>query len=249
MATVNSNTPQETKYGSSYTEEVEIFVNTAETSENNSPDYNSYYSTGKTVVPNANVLGLIMHDRFQDLTLGGRDPNTELDDLKIPFQYIEKVPDWKKQANYNEEAEIMGRYEGIQIYKNSQSQAIPLVLFFNAESVDNSTNEAKSAWTLEYIEILIRRLKSLVYPSYDSQYAPPPTCELNIGSQWNRVPVKVIDVNVEQLPPYIGALRGVNKKVTLDLKTSFPLWQVVGARQVNIIEKDNEVFAYQDFRY
>ncbi len=209
-------------------------------------DYNSFYSSGKSVIPNANVLGLVIHDRFSDSSIGGRDPAVELEDLKIPFQYIEKIPDWKKTANYEEIGDIMGRYEGLQVYKNSSSQSVALEIRYNAESI---RQDADTYWTLENIEILIRKLKALSYPSYDGRFSPPPICELNIGAIYNRFPVKVLDVSVSEEPPYIGAFRGVNKKVTLELKSSYPIWQVVGARQVNIYEKNNEVFAIQDFNY
>lgn len=219
---------------------------------------------------NANKFGLIVLDTYnlfrknnltkiiaQGSANGksiGRNPNAIIEELKIPFQFLEKIPDFMKTANYQETSDVIGRFEGIDVYSNSASQDINLELTYASEgtlalqSTDSSVQN--TTWTIEYIDILLGRLKSFVYPTYNQRFYPPMRALLNVGQNWKNVPVLVKSVKVEAMHPidvFTGKPR--NHKVFLDLKVSYPMWQTMDAGDIytGVNNDQQSVFAYKEF--
>lgn len=176
--------------------------------------------------------------------------------LGIPFQYIEQIPVWSKTANWNEESGIIGRFEGQSIYGNSQAQTLSLTLIYYAESSADSHMEytdvsrfarTNNKWTLKNIERFIFQLKSLTFPQYDGYYNPPIKMLFNIGNIYVDVPVVITSISVEEPGPFeIISMRGMMKKVTLEMRTSYPSWQAISAVQVWTADSGS-VFARQEF--
>jgi hypothetical protein len=96
-----------------------------------SKNMRGYFGLGEqnfnTVPGDANLMGFIVQG------------DTPLDKRRlinhIPFQYIEKVPNWTKEAMY-EESQIPGRFENIMSYNQSGNNQIDLQLLYYAEKDD-----------------------------------------------------------------------------------------------------------------
>lgn len=219
---------------------------------------------------NANKFGLIVLDTFnlfrrnniakiisqasQNGKSIGRRPGAIIEEMKIPFQHIDKIPDFQKNANYQETSDIAGRFESIDIYSNSASQDISLELTYTAEGTQALQSQGldipKTTWTVEYIDVLIGRLKAFVYPTYNQRYYPPMRALLNIGAQYRHVPIYIKSVKIENMPPYdIQTGKSRNFKVILECRVNYPLWQSMDAGDVYtaINNERQSVFAYREF--
>lgn len=200
--------------------------------------------------PNAFLFGLVIND--WDHTLRSRNILLRTEDLEIPFQVIESIPNWDKSAAYDEMGnEILGRFEPYAVYSKSNAQEFTLTLYYCAYARDNIN--AQSFWTLENIEMLEKRLQSLVFPIYVNGYAPPPKCLLNIGNIFYDLPVIVKQVNIEYQPPY-DYLTGLsmNRKITLSLRVSYPAWQAISGDKIYMARSKksagNHIFAYKQLK-
>lgn len=222
---------------------------------------------------NANRFGLIVLDTFnvfrrnniakiiaQGSANGrsiGRRPDAIIEEMKIPFQFMEKVPDFNKSANYQENGDIIGRFEPIDIYSNSGPQNISLEIMYSAEGSSEitalsggETSYPRTTWTIEYIDVLLGRLKAFVYPTYNQRYYPPMRALLNIGSMYRNVPILIKDVKIENMPPYdIQTGKSRNYKINIEAKVSYPIWQSIDAGDVYTgVNTDRQsVFTYKEF--
>lgn len=164
--------------------------------------------------------------------------NMNIQDLRIPFQFIEQMPTWQKAANYSEISDIMGRFESVAIYESSGPIEVQLILNYYALT-------EVGTWSLDNILTYINRLKALTYPTYDGNFSAPPKCKLNLGESWRKVPVIIKNVSSEELGPYYYKNgRGQQYKVTVDMRTSYPMWQAQSGNTVFVAEEDNRVFGY-----
>ena len=211
--------------------------------------------------PNMHMLGLSMPANAEiwgfkildwDNTFTARIGTYNENDLKIPFQYMEKIPPWDKSANYASEDAIIGRFEGMNVYSNSSSQDLSVNLIYHAEAEANGPN-VKTSWTLENIEVITKRLQSCVYPQYDNNYGPPMKVLFNVGNIWRNVPMIIKKVSVDSLPPYhittgLSLLRNIN----IEMRINYPAWQAIGQLDVyqawdssNAMNPGNQIFAYE----
>lgn len=197
--------------------------------------------------PNAFMFGLIVND--WDRTLRSRNTKISTEDLQIPFQNIENIPDWSKTANYTDMGtEIIGRYESYAVYSNSAPNEFNITLNYNAYAFDNT--DATSYWTLENIEILDKRLKSLVYPMYTKGFAPPPKLLLNIGNIFHDFPIVVKQIQVKNDPPYdYRTGLSMNRKIELTVRSAYPSWQALSGDKIYLAKSTrgagNAMFAYK----
>lgn len=183
-------------------------------------------ASGKPTPFLAKRFGLTIHD--WDGKLKSRVIGLDTDDLFLPFQYIEQVPNWEKSSSWNAGETPIGRFEPVQVYSNGEAQEIPLSLTYHAESYDDD-----GAWSLKWIETLVNRIKSLEYPMCDDEFSAPPKCLLNIGSIYTDVPVIVKGVTVENPGPFDWRTGlSMIRKVTLTCSVSYPMWQSIGMTQV-----------------
>lgn len=200
--------------------------------------------------PNAFIFGLIIND--WDQSLRSRNPLIKTNDLEIPFQIIETIPNWDKSANYDDiGSEILGRFESYAVYTKSQAQEFSLTLYYSAYARDNINTT--SFWTLENIEMLEKRLQSLVFPMYVNGFSPPPKVLLNIGNIFYNFPVVVKQVNIEYQPPY-DYLTGlsINRKIILNLRSAYPAWQAISGDKIYMGKSKksagNHLFAYKKIK-
>ena len=214
------------------------------------------HKTGKSIPANAEIWGLKILD--WDDSFANRMSEYTTPDLKIPFQYLEQIPNWDKGANWSEVNDVVGRYEGMLIYANSNAQDINLSLTYHAESERNDSG-VNTYWTLENIEMITKRLQSLVYPQYDGRFAPPNKVLLNIGNIWRNVPLVIKQVNVEYQNSSGNAFDiktglPMLRKISVSCRTSYPMWQGIGSMSVYTAwdetrgigdRSGNEVFAYE----
>ena len=201
-----------------------------------------YHTLGSSVPANAGMFGLTIID--WDKNFKRRIRKFTVEDLQIPFQYIEQIPAWDKSANWNDSSDIMGRFEPMIAYSSSSAQELSLNLIYNAEAASKSTANT-TPWDAESILEYINRLKSLVFPQQDGEYSPPVKLVLNIGSIFINVPVIAKQVQVTPEAPYdTDTLMARTYKVQLNLRIAYPTWQGLGASTV-YLAKDNRVFAYR----
>ena len=220
---------------------------------------------------NANKFGLIVLDTYnlfrknnlsKIITQGvangkaiGRNPNAAIEELKIPFQFLEKIPEYAKNANYQETTDIIGRFEGIDVYSNSSSQDINIEIIYAAEGSlalqSQDTSLQNTTWTMEYIDVLLGRIKAFVYPTYNNRFYPPMRALLNIGQNYRNVPVLIKSVKIDAMQPidtFTGKPR--NYKVNIDMRVNYPMWQDMDAGDVytGINNDQQSVFAYKEFK-
>lgn len=195
------------------------------------------------VQPNVNIFGLKSQEiktANEKFTLRRARGNL-FEPIRIPFQYIEKIPNWQKSASYSED-NVIGRYEPIPVYSHSNAQSIKVDLMYHAYSENNGD------WSLRKIESeIIPKLKSLCFPQYDGRFSPPQPMVLNIGSHFIDVPVVIVDVNVEPHGPFeIDGLKAHGNKVSLDLRVAYPIYQAISQNLI-IRAADNTIFAKKEF--
>ena len=204
-----------------------------------------YHVTGAPMPANAFMLGLVLLD--WDGSFRRRAALTE-EELEIPFQYVEATPNWEKSANYASVSDIMGRFEDVQIYGNSGAQEFEVKVQYHAEALHHSDHR-ETFWSLDNIEVLTKRLQSLVYPQYDGNYQPPMRALLNMGNQVRNLPVAIKRISVENGAPYdVNTLLSMLRTVSISMVTSYPMWQGIGATQVYLAEDTNQVFAYEEIK-
>lgn len=210
--------------------------------------YNKFHLLSTSVPANALLFGFAIND--VDTSFGGRLSERlaeySLDDLKIPFQYLETIPIWQKQANYNDIQDIIGRFESFSIYQNSNAQDVPITLMYYAEGTEADEIHRISPWTIEKIDMYVKRLQSLVYPQYDGNYGPPMTVKMNIGSLYREVPLTIRNITIEYTGPFdTNTLKSIGVKITLECKTAYPLYQSITASKVYLETTENRVFAFK----
>jgi hypothetical protein len=264
-----------------------------------------YFGIGKGsgIVPaNANLLGfIVVNERLR---------RRKLD--KIPFQYLERMPNWQKEANYEENVTI-GRFEPMLTYSNSTSGTFEIVCIYVAEAsyptpleqgtlerqlknqikgynkknkleaieeikngksvvnvVDDflkeGTTEArklidkylrdvyspqakpKSHWTAQYIDSLVVKLKSLVFPQYDGNFSPPNKVLFNAGDLFVDYPLVIKSINVEHEGPFrIDNMMPMTYKITMSCVTNYPLYQALSGSRIYSGVEGSAVFAQKKF--
>lgn len=188
------------------------------------------HRTGSPMPANAEIWGLKILD-WDNAFTERMEQFTEAD-LRIPFQYLEQIPNWDKGANWNDVGDVMGRFESMAVYSNSGAQELSLTLIFHAEALRNGVG-VRTHWTLENIEMYTKRLQSLVFPGYDGKFSPPNKVLLNIGNIWRNVPLIVKNVSVEHQAPFHWETGlPMMRKITVQCRTSYPLWQGIGNMSV-----------------
>lgn len=202
-----------------------------------------FHKTGSSIKPNAFMFGMIIND--WDGSFQSRNPGLTTSDLRVPFQYIETIPDWKKSANYTEYNEIIGRFEPLNVYNNSGPQDFTIILHYQAETRLNS--DLRSYWSMERLEWIEKKLKSFLFPTYTKGFMGPPKLLLNIGNIWRSVPIIVKDITITNGPPYdvITGLPFV-RKIDIQCRVSYPLWQAQSAEKIFMTKVGNSCFAYKE---
>lgn len=222
-------------------------------------DTNFHKISPRSWQPNAKKFGLVVIDfngKYRTKLLGGNKA-TPMKELSIPFQFIEQIPVWTKAANYNEISDIVGRFETIPVYSNSGAQTISLNLIYYAygSKALNLNSKDGRFWNIEDINVIINKIKSLVYPTYDRGYTPPPRLALNIASFFPGIPVIVQSVSVEETEPFdTETLDAITKKVTIECRTDYGLYESIDAKNIfnynsYIIESGigSEIIGYENF--
>lgn len=201
------------------------------------------HKTGTMVKPNAFMFGFVIND--WDKSFQSRDPNIKTTDLQIPFQYVEKIPEWKKTANYSDQSDVIGRFEHITSYANSSAQQFKIDLIYQAETRLNS--DLRTYWSLERIEQIQKRLQSLVFPTYTKGFMPPPKVLFNIGNIYRSVPVVIKDIVIDNGQPY-DVVTGLSmlKKISIEMQTSYPMWQAISGDKIFLTKAGNGIFAYKE---
>jgi len=195
-----------------------------------------------------NVFGLSVYEGPKSSANFNLAPRqTNLNAKAIPFQYIDGIPNWSKSANYQDVNDIMGRYEGYSIYSNSSAQECQLTLHYHAE------REVGFGWSLENIERIEKYIQSLVLPTTNKMYSPPPRMLLNIGYLWRSVPVIVRNVNIEYIGPFMAdGLRAHQRKITLELRTNYDLSRSMSRDEIlantDVARNRYEIFAARSLK-
>lgn len=183
-----------------------------------------FHKIGKPVPKQPFMFGMVIFDWDETFRKRLRK-YTNLNDITIPFQYIEQIPTWSKAANYSDVSDIIGRFEPYNVYSGSAAQDFSLNLIYYAEAL-KAESGVTTPWTLEYIEILIKRIQSLVFPAYDGQFTPPPKLLLNIGNHYRDIPFIIKNVAIDSLEPFhIKTGLTMHRKITLECRVSYPMWQ------------------------
>lgn len=202
-------------------------------------------SNSFSVPADANKFGL----RLIDTTATGtRNRKKKYKDFLIPFQHVEDYPVWVKSANWQGITEVMGRFEDMSVYTNSSAQDQSIIISYLAESA-NSSDEG-TVWSLDYINKITRRIQSLVYPQMDSYFSPPFKAVLNIGQMYVDYPVVIKSVSMPQEAPfYWMTAETLYRKITIELRSSYPLWQTITAESVyNSDGGSTKCFARKEYK-
>lgn len=206
---------------------------------------NGYFGikSGVNSVPHdATIMGLTINNRQLKRTM---DDELGLRYHLIPFQYIEEVPSKEHQANYDK-VDVPMRFESIIKYKNSSTSNFNIKLTYYAEG--SKKRGHSTFWSVENIERIVARLRSLTFPDYDSKQRIPDLCLLNIGDQFINYPVKVIGVNVHPKEPFIpDTMQSMNYDVDVQFESQYPLYQAISASDIRTYKTNNGVFAYKEF--
>jgi hypothetical protein len=204
-----------------------------------------YGAAGIESPHNAYMLGLVLVD--WDNSFKTRNVKIRTEDLQIPFQYIKEVPEWKKTANYTDAgSEIMGRFESIPIYASSAAQEFELTIIYQAETITDM--DASTWWSMEKIDTYIKRLQSLVYPTYTQGFAPPLRAKLNIGNIFRNFPVVIREVGIKNTEGAYHAETGIpiTREITLNMKSAYPMWQALSGDKIFVANVGNDIFAYEE---
>jgi hypothetical protein len=209
-----------------------------------------YHVTGKSVPADSSKWGLKILD--WDNSFKKRLKKFKVTDLAIPFQYLDTIPNWDKGADWKDIGDIMGRFEPPVVYGNSGGQDITIVMIYYAEALQNAG--ASTHWTLENIEMYVKRLQSLVYPQYDGRYAPPMKLLFNIGNIYKNIPIVVKNVSVESTAPF-DTVSGLPRmrKITLNTRVNYPMYQTFSQAGIYTTwdgvrtngKNGSEIFAYE----
>jgi len=190
-------------------------------------------------------------DKFKYKQWSGTGANKIGKSLGIPFQYIEKIPDFNKGANYEELGDIIGRFEQLAQYSNSSAHSFSIELIYHAECSNETDADATrmgNDWSIQFIDRIENQLKSLVLPQYDGYFSPPCKVLLNLGNVYVDYPLIVKNVSVSYEPPFdVITMESHIRKITLEVQTSYPAWQALHATQVWTAD-DGAVFSRQEFK-
>ena len=192
---------------------------------------------------NASQLGFTIQDRKLSTK---KNAVTGLRENLIPFQFIgDEIPVITKSANY-EESSIATRFEPLKSYSGSNSQDVSMRVIFIA--LGSKKLGHKTFWTIENIEELIRKLQSLVYPTYSTKFEAPKTVLLNMGSIFMDVPLKIKSISIANKSPFeLSDITARTKEVSIEAVVSYPIYQSLEASDIMFSEIGNRVFAYKKF--
>ncbi len=192
---------------------------------------------------NASQLGFTIQDRRLS-TL--KNDITGLRENLIPFQLIgDEIPNKTKSANY-EDTPIATRFEPLKSYSGSNSQDISLKLIYVA--LGSSKLGHRTFWTIENIEELVRKLESLVYPTYSVKFEAPKTVLLNMGSIFIDVPLKIKSISIANKAPFeLSDITARTKEISIEAVVSYPIYQAIEAKDIMFSENGNRVFSYKKF--
>lgn len=192
---------------------------------------------------NASQLGLTIIDRT--LT-SKRNSELGIRENLIPFQFIgDEIPPDSKGAQWDEST-ITGRFEPLKHYSFSNSQEISLKLVYIA--LGTKKNAHRTFWTIENIEILTRKLKSLVYPNYSPSFESPKTVLLNIGSIFIDIPLKIKNITILNKAPFeLSDLTARTREISIEASVSYPIYQSIVAKDIFFSETGNKIMAYKKF--
>lgn len=211
---------------------------------NNNWDYR-FLSSSFNMPKDANKFGL----RILDTTANGmRSSKKKYKDLLIPFQFVEEFPTWSKTANWNSISDVIGRFEDLSTYANSSAQESSILISYYAEA--EKRKDGPSNWSLEDINILTRRIQSLVYPQNDKYFSPPFKAVLNIGKMYIDFPVVIKSVSMPHEAPFFWkTAESMYRKITIELRTSYPSWQAITAESVyNSTNGSTSCFARKEYK-
>jgi len=205
-------------------------------------------SAAHSVPIDANKFGFRMIDSGLD---GKRDSQKKHEEFLIPFQYVEEFPVWSKSANWSSISDVIGRYEDLSVYGNSGAlDSMTLTLNYIAEKATNNPNQ--KAWSVSYVDQIEKRLQSLVFPQLDSYFSPPYKVLLNIGQMFVDFPcvIKAITIprDVATGNFYWKTGNTYFKKITLELRSSYPAWQALSAKGIRTTREGNKVFARKEYK-
>jgi len=193
----------------------------------------------------ANKFGLKIIDTT---STGLRSSKKKYKDFYIPFQYVEEFPSWQKGANWNSINDTIGRFEDISTYANSSAQESSITISYYAESEKSSDSGSK--WSLEMVNIITKRIQSLVYPQGDQYFSPPFKALLNIGKMYIDYPVVVRNITMPmEAPFYWKTAETIYRKITIELRSSYPMWQTITAESVyNSKNGSSSCFARKEYK-
>lgn len=213
-------------------------------SQKNNWDYRFLSSAHKAPM-DANKFGL----RIIDTSASGlRQSKKKYKDFYIPFQNVEEFPSWQKAANWGSVGDMMGRFEDISIYGNSGAQESSITISYLAESEKSYDNG--SPWSLETVNKITKRIQSLVYPQGDQFFSPPFKAVLNIGKMYMDFPVIIKNITMPmEAPFYWKTAETLYRKITIELRSSYPLWQTITAESVyNSKDGSSKCFARKEYK-
>lgn len=204
----------------------------------------SYMAAGTQIKPNAQLYGLVIND--WDNSFKNRNVKITTEELNIPFQYLKEIPEWTKNANYQEMgSDIIGRFEPYSVYQSSSAIEFNLELTYIAEC--KTDLEQKSYWSLERIDKIKKKFQSLVYPTYSNGYAPPNKLLLNIGNIYKQFPIIIKIVSIKNEGPFdIMTSMPIMVNISLACRSSYPSWQAQSADKIFLGELGAGVFAYEE---